>query len=58
MKDLVEITCYGQKEVLERKEALKKFKEGILCSEGSEQERYTTIYFELLDGLKVVSDHC
>lgn len=56
MKDIVKVTCYGTTKEYERKEAIKRFLEGMMCSEGSERERYTNIYLGLLQGLKEVSD--
>lgn len=55
-KDMVTIICYQQKERLERQEAIKKYYEGMLYCDGSEKERYTTIYCQLLEGKKVCSD--
>lgn len=55
-QDLVKITCYGKKQVMKRKEAIKYFLDCMYCSEGSERERYTIIYLGLLAGHKVVSD--
>lgn len=54
--DIVVVTCYGQQEVMERRDALAKYKEGILCCEGSERDRYTDIYLQLIDGAKEASD--
>lgn len=56
--DLVKVTCYGRTETLTRNEALNKYSEGILCSEGSERERYANIVAGLLNGLKEVDDGC
>lgn len=54
--DLVEVTCYGQKETMERSAATAFYLEGMRCSEGSEHERYETIFFQLAQGAKVASD--
>ena len=54
--DIVAVTCYGQSEVMPRSEALKKYFEGMLCSEGAEHERYESIYFQLQAGATRVSD--
>lgn len=54
--DMVVVTCYGQSEVLPRKKAMEKYLEGMRCSEGSEHERYESIYFQLLDGAKEATD--
>lgn len=55
-KDTVRITCYGQTEVMERSKAIAKYKEGMLMCEGSEAERYTNIYYQLIDGETECSD--
>ena len=53
----VTTVCYGQRrEWPSRKEAMDFFEEGILGSEGSEQERYVTIYFKLKNGATEASD--
>lgn len=56
MKDAVKVTCYGKTEVMEREDALKEFFEGMMCCEGSERERYTNIYCQLVEGLNEVYD--
>lgn len=55
--NVVEVTCYGKKEVMTREEALSKYREGVLCCEGSERERYLTILLALERGEKKVSDN-
>lgn len=54
MKDLVNLFNFkGDKnpyKVMTRKEALKEYKEAMMCCEGSELERMTECYFDLLDG--------
>lgn len=55
----IEITCYNKVETYPesaRKALMKKYYEGILCCEGSEQERYVNIYLQLKDGCSVISD--
>lgn len=52
----VTITCYNKVEVLPRKQAINKYIEAMAASEGSEHERYETIYFQLIAGLDKVSD--
>lgn len=56
MKDVVKVTCYGKTEVMERKDALKEFYEGMMCCGGSEKERYMNIYCQLVEGLNEVYD--
>ena len=49
--------CYGQREIWKsRKEAADFFLEGMASTEGSECERYSTIYTKLILGYKVCSD--
>lgn len=55
-KDIVTITCYGETEQMERKDAIKLYLEGMMACEGSEQERYTNIYCQLMAGEKVCKD--
>lgn len=54
--DKVRITCYGKTDVMERKDAMKFYRECANESEGSERERYVNILFGLMDGLTEVSD--
>lgn len=55
--DSVKITCYGKKEVWDsRKEAADFYLCAVAGSEGSECDRYTKIYTELLLGQEVCSD--
>ena len=56
LQEKVKVTCYNKTETMTRGEAINKFYEGMLCCEGSEGERYTTIYCQLLEGSKNVSD--
>ena len=55
-KDIVTIICYGETKQMERAEAIKKFSEGVLCCEGSEQGRYANILAELLQGYTTCTD--
>ena len=49
--------CYGQREYWRsRKEAVDYFLEGISASDGSECERYSKIYVELICGKNVCTD--
>lgn len=55
--DSVKITCYGKEETWDsRKEAADFYLKAIAGSEGSECERYTKIYTELLMGLSECID--
>ena len=55
--DSVRITCYGQTEVWDdRKEATDFFLEAIAGSDGSERDRYSKIYAELMSGKIECSD--
>ena len=54
--DLVVVTCYGKSKVWERKEAIDFFLDGMMGCEGTERERYTDIYIQLIDGAKEASD--
>lgn len=56
-KDMVTITCYGREETLSRSAAIKKYKEGMRCCEGSERERYTNIYLQLIEGKTKCTDN-
>lgn len=55
--DSVKVICYGKEEVWDsRKEAADFYLKAIAGSEGSECERYTNIYTEILLGKMVCSD--
>ena len=55
--DSVKVICYGKEEVWDsRKEAADFYFRAIAGSEGSECERYTKIYTELLMGLSTCTD--
>ena len=56
MKDMVKVTCYGKTEMMTREDAIKEFFEGMMCCEGSERDRYTNIYCQLMEGLDEVCD--
>ena len=46
----VKVLCYRQvTEYPTRQEAIDEFKSGMMCSEGSERERYTNIYLSLIN---------
>ena len=56
---MIEITCYGEKKVYkdsERKKLMDHFLEGMLACDGSERDRYTSIYCGLEEGCNVVDD--
>ena len=50
LDDIVTVTCYNQTERMTRREALKKYYDGMICCEGSERDRYTQIYSQLMSG--------
>ena len=55
--DSVKVICYGKEEMWDtRKEAADFYLKAIAGSEGSECERYTKIYTELLMGLSTCTD--
>ena len=55
-KDIVTIHCYGKAEKMEREKAKAFYLDCMMNSEGSERDRYTNIYCDLVNGLKVCSD--
>ncbi len=56
MTDIVKITCYGKTEEMTRKEGLKKYREAMRYSEGSERDRYCNIVWDLEDGYMECND--
>ena len=54
--NIVTIHCYNQVEKMKRNEAIEKYMDGMLCCEGSEKERYTNIYLQLIEGKSVCYD--
>ena len=55
--ETIKITCYGKEEIWDsRKEAADFYLKAIAGSEGSECERYTKIYAELMMGFTECSD--
>jgi len=56
LNEQVEITCYNQTETMTRRQGLEKYYDCMKNSEGCEHERYETIFFQLLEGYKKVSD--
>lgn len=55
--DVVTIVCYNQKTYMERKAAIEYFTTAVLCSEGSERERYGKILAELQAGYMLCTDN-
>jgi hypothetical protein len=55
--DSVTTICYGKEDVWDsRKDAIAHFEEGIMMSDGSEQDRYVKIVTELKLGMEVATD--
>ncbi len=52
----VKVTCYGKTRTMTRGEAIDYFLVGAECCDGSEADRYMTIYIQLMKGLTEVSD--
>ena len=52
----VKIKCYGTFEIRTRREALEHYYEMMRGSEGSEHERYESIFFQLLLGRDYCTD--
>ena len=48
--DLVTITCYGKTEKMKRRKALDFYLDCMMNSEGSEHDRYSNIYEQLMCG--------
>ena len=56
-KNEVIVKCYGKiTKYLNRNLAIKEYTIAVLCSEGSERERYAKILAELIDNYIVCSD--
>lgn len=56
LNEKVKVTCYRRTEVMTRKKAIDEFYEGMIFCDGSEAERYTTIYLQLMEGRMECSD--
>ncbi len=56
LDEIVYVTCYGKRKQYTRRNALKFFYEALQGSDGSERERYETIFFQLLEGNIECSD--
>lgn len=53
----VVVTVYGEKKIFKsRKAAMDFFREGILCCDGAERDRYVSIYFQLEAGATEATD--
>jgi hypothetical protein len=53
----VKTICYGEEQVWDKREdAVAFFLQAMAASEGSEQQRYVSIYTKLFEGLDVCSD--
>lgn len=50
LDDIVTITCYNKTEKMKRRDAIKLYADGMACCEGSERDRYTEIYMQLIAG--------
>ncbi len=56
LSERVTITCYNQTETMTRREALELYYDAMRNTEGSERERYESIFFQLMDGENVCTD--
>lgn len=54
--DTVTIVCYGKKKTMTRQEAKAFYLACMYGSEGSERERYTNIYLDLVAGMDYCTD--
>lgn len=54
--DIVEVICYGRRERLPRKDAIRKYFAALAASEGAEHERYENIVYQLANGAEKASD--
>ena len=55
--DSVKTICYGQEQIWDsRQEAEEFFLKGMFSSEGSERDRYSTIFLKLKEGQEVADD--
>ena len=54
---MVTTICYGIEDNWDtRQEALDYFEAGIVCTEGSERDRYVKVWSELMDGSNLATD--
>lgn len=56
LDDIVTITCYNQTEEMVRRDAIKFYADGMAYCDGSERDRYTNIYLQLMGGDMVCHD--
>ena len=56
LNEEVTVTCYRSTTKGKRRDMIKFYLEGMRACDGSERERYETIYFQLLDGRINCSD--
>ena len=54
--DPVRVTCYGETRTWERADAINYYMQGIGFSDGSEQQRYANIVYQLARGAKEARD--
>lgn len=54
--DMVTVICDGKESEMERSDAVNHFLHLMAISEGSEKERYTRIFQELISGATICSD--
>jgi len=54
---MVDVICYGRRDTWEdRNAAIRFYLDGMSCCEGSERDRYTNVYLDLISGKDVCSD--
>lgn len=54
---MVEVICYGKRDKWENREkAIAFYLEGMMVCDGSERNRYTNVYLDLVAGKDVCSD--
>ena len=54
---MVRVICYGKEDIWKnREDAIRFYREGVACCDGSERERYVNVLMDLLDGKAVCTD--
>lgn len=56
---MIKITCYDEEKTYDdnkRKELMEHFMEGVMACDGSERDRYMSIYCGLEEGATVIDD--